>query len=108
MPPSKAEKAALAAERKAAAQAEAQRKKAEAEGKKRAAAEAEAAAAANGMGVFELKGNRSAMEDRAVATRMPQAGFVRLAAVYDGHVGESCAEFAKTHVPYLLQQYGRG
>ena len=51
-----------------------------------------------------LKGNRGAMEDRAATTRLPVPGFTRLGAVYDGHVGEGCAEFAMTHVPHVLLQ----
>ena len=104
MPPSKEEKAAQAAERKAAAQAEAQRRRAEAESRKRREEEESAFANANGMGSYEHQGNRGSQEDRAATVRMPQAEFMRLVAVYDGHVGSNCAEFAKSQMPHLLQQ----
>ena len=87
-----------------AAKAEAMRRREEAEARKRAAAEEEAAAVANGMGVFMHKGNRSGQEDRAATMRLPLPGFARLAAVYDGHVGDGCAEYAVEQVPFVLQQ----
>jgi hypothetical protein len=96
-PPSKADKAAAAA----AKREEAARRRAEAEARKARAAEAEAAAAEAGMGCHSLQGDRGSMEDRVTAVRMP-VGDVRLAGVYDGHVGEECAEFVSLHVPALV------
>ena len=44
------------------------------------------------------------MEDRATASRLPWPGFLRLAAAFDGHVGDGCAEYAKKNAVHLLLQ----
>ena len=51
--------------------------------------------AAEAVGCHALQGDKSYQEDRAVAARL---GSHLYAAVFDGHVGDTAAEFCRTHV----------
>ena len=95
-----AKKAEADAARKIKAAEIAAQKKAEAEASKARELAAEELAAELGMGTYELKGDRGYMEDRLIVSRLPNGDL--FAGVYDGHCGETCAEYARVHLHHTL------
>ena len=96
-----ADKKVQAAQRKAEAQARNKAKAEEAAARRKAEEAAEREAVAVGMGGGELKGDRGSMEDCVVARMLPSGE--RFCAVFDGHFGDTCAAFCKTHLHETLQ-----